>query len=195
MAVALAACGPTASPSPPPTPTPEPTPTLAPTPTATPVPPTGETGGPAVPINSTLLAVLPAEVDGLPLTENAAAEAVGSADPQLPEIATAFAAGLALDASTGQFVFAVVIGLTPGALDDGRFRDYRATFDQGACSQANGLTGTAEAQIDGRTVYIGTCAGGVQTYHVWLQPQGLLISASAVGQRGLGEILMAHLRP
>jgi hypothetical protein len=144
-------------------------------------------------VDPTLLGVLPADVDGLPLVENGEAEAVAQADPQLPAIAAAFVAALAVDTKTGQFVFAVVIRLKPGALDEAGFRDYRDSFDQGACSQADGVAGNAEAQIGGRTVYIGTCAGGLHTYHAWLEPQGLLISASAAGDRRLGEVLMEHL--
>ncbi|MEO7664523.1 MAG: hypothetical protein ABIV26_05300, partial [Candidatus Limnocylindrales bacterium] len=65
----------------------------------------------------------------------------------------------------------------------------------GACSQASGVAGHAEAQIDGRTVYIGTCGGGVRTYHAWLAPDGVMVSASAVGDRRLGERLVENLSP
>ena len=148
----------------------------------------------AVAIEMTLLDFLPATVDGLPLTESPEAEAVAFGDPQLATVGTALVAGIAVDATSGQFVYAVVVRLIPKAMDDRVFRDWRDTYDEGACSQAGGVSGNAQAQIAGRTVYIGTCGGGVRTYHVWLQTQDLLVSASSVGDRRLGEKLMDALR-
>lgn len=146
-------------------------------------------------VDPALLAVLPATVAGLSITESNAAETASLADPELAKIATAFAAGLAVDTTAGSFVFAVVIRLKPAGFDAGTFRDYRDSFDLGACSQSNGVTGNAEAQVAGRTVYIGTCAGGVRTYHVWLEAQGLLVSASTLGGDQPGIALMENLRP
>jgi hypothetical protein len=148
----------------------------------------------AVPVDPSLLALLPAAVDGIAVAENPDAEVSAGGTADMAALATAFAAALALDAQSGDFVYAVVIRLKPGAMDAGRFRDYRDTFDAGACSQASGVAGNAEAVINGRTVYIGTCAGGLHTYHVWLDAQGVVISASASGDRRFGEILMNTLR-
>lgn len=192
FALIVAACATSASPSP----TSVPTPSLAP-PTATipaPPPPSGS-GAPALSVDPALLAVLPATVAGLSITESTDAETASLADPELARIATSFAAGLAVDTGAGSFIFAVVIRLKSAGFDTGTFRDYRDSFDLGACSQSNGVTGNAEAQIGGRTVYIGTCAGGLRTYHVWLAEPGLLISASAIGDRRLGELLVQGLRP
>ena len=55
------------------------------------------------------------------------------------------------------------------------------------------MSGPAEAELDGRTVYIGTCAGGVHTYHVHLEDQDVLVSVNAVGESRLGEELMKTL--
>ncbi len=54
---------------------------------------------------------------------------------------------------------------------------------------------TAETQLGGRTVYVGTCAGGLHTYHTWIGERGLLVSAFALGGKGYGEQLMEGLRP
>jgi hypothetical protein len=192
--VLLAACtfgGSTSSGTPaassPATTTPSPTATVSPTP-ASPAPTS------AVTVDPSLLTLLPADVDGLAVTENPDAEVSAGGTSDMAAIATAFAAALALDAQTGDFVYVVVIRLKPDAMDAGRFRDYRDTFDAGACSQASGVAGNAEAEINGRTVYIGTCAGGLHTYHVWLETQGVVISASASGDRRFGEVLMNTLR-
>jgi hypothetical protein len=148
-----------------------------------------------VTIDPTLLEILPAIVGDLPLTENPEAEAAALADPILPRVGLAVALGLAIDPASGDFVYAVVVRLRPGALTDAAFRDWRDSFDEGACSQADGVLGHAETELGGRTVYIGTCAGGLRTYHVWLEDRDVLISASSAGERRLGEVLIENLRP
>lgn len=190
LPVLLAACSPSPTPSPSPTATPTPTPAVAGSPTA---PPSNAQG---VVVDPSLLEVLPAEVDGLPIQESPEAEAEALTDPELAEVAEAIAAGFAIDQATSDFVYAAVIRLRAGVMGDERFRDWRDSFDEGACSQAGGVVGHAQADIGGRTVYIGTCDGGVRTYHVWLAEQNLMVSASAVGEeRRLGEKVVEGLRP
>jgi len=150
--------------------------------------------GGLVAIDASLLTVLPPAVDGILLNESPEGEAEALRDPALAGVATRMAAALALDPASGEFVYAVVVAVRPGALDDEAYRDWRDSFDEGACSQAGGVVGRAEAEIGGRTVHIGSCAGGVLTYHVWLREPGLLVSASAVGERRLGERLVQGLR-
>jgi hypothetical protein len=147
-------------------------------------------------VDPSLLGVLPETVGGLPLVENPETEGASAGDPQLIEIGDGFATAFALDPATSEFVYAIVVRLKEGQMGDERFRDWRDSFDLGACSQAGGVVGNAQAEIDGRTVYIGTCDGGVRTYHVWLAEQNLLVSASAVGEeKRLGEDLVENLRP
>lgn len=159
-------------------------------------------GAPATPtpvpvaIDPGLLDVLPVAVDGLPVVESPEGEAAAEKDTALPKVATGVASGLAIDASSGDFVYAVVVRLRQGAMDDATFRDWRDSYDEGACSQANGVDARAETTIAGRTVFIATCGGGVRTYHVWIASSQLLVSASAVGdERRLGEKLVQALRP
>lgn len=151
--------------------------------------------GEAVVVDTTLLGVLPAAVDGVPVTESTDGEGDALANPQLPSIASALAAGLAVDSASGNFVYAVVVRLLPGGFDDTHFRDWRDSYDEGACSGAGGVVGHAEAEIASRTVFIGTCDAGVRTYHVWIEEKDLLVSASAAGDRRFGERVMAELRP
>ena len=190
FAALLAACSPSASPSSNPPLTPSPSPSAAGSPTSPP------SNGQGVVVDATLLQVLPATVDGLPITESPEAETQALTDPALGEVAEAIAAGFAVDVATEDFVYGVVVRLKRGVMGDERFRDWRDSYDEGACSQAGGVVGHAEAEIGGRTVYIGTCVGGVRTYHVWLAEQNLIVSASAVGEaRRLGEKLVEGLRP
>ena len=85
--------------------------------------------------------------------------------------------------------------LRSGGISDAQFRAWRDTFDAGACPQAGGVSGHAEATIGGRTSYIGTCAGGLTTYHTLIAGAGLLVSVSSVGEHRLGEQVIAGLRP
>ena len=190
LTLLLVGCTPNASPSL----TPEPTPSPSQSPAGSPIAPPSNAQG--VVVDPSLLGVLPSSVDGLTLTESPEAEADALSDRELGDVAEAIAAAFAIDPATSDFLYAAVIRLKPHVMGDERFRDWRDSFDEGACSQAGGVAGHAEATIDGRTVYIGTCAGGVRTYHVWLAEQSLIVSASAVGeQRRLGEKLVENLRP
>jgi hypothetical protein len=164
-------------------------------PSASAVPSVPASNAAGVVVDAALLAVLPATVDGVAIVESTDGETDALSDPTLPQVAVAIAAGLAIDPASGEFVYAVVVRLREGAISDERFRDWRDSFDEGACSQAGGVVGHAEAEIAGRTVYIGSCVGGVLTYHVWLREPRLLVSASAVGERRLGERLVEGLRP
>lgn len=186
----LAACGPSVTPSPTIA-----VPTATAAATSTPGPTVSPGATPAVALDPSLLGVLPASVNGFDIVESPEAETAALADPQLATVGTAMVAGIAVDATVGEFVYAVVVRLKPGAMTDAVFRDWRDSYDEGACSQANGVAGNAQAEIDGRTVYIGTCAGGVRTYHVWIPERQLVVSASSVGDRRFGETLMENLRP
>jgi hypothetical protein len=164
----------------------------APTPSATlvatPVPTS------AVVIDPALLAHLPASVDGLPMLESPEAEAEALTDSELASVGSAIAAGFALDGSTGEFAYALVVRLLAGPMNEALFPYWRDRYDEGVCAQAGGVADTAEAQLGGRTVYTATCTEGVRTYHAWLDAQGVFISASDVGDRRLGEQLMKDLQ-
>lgn len=177
---------------------PSPLPTDAPTDppvsiaTATPGPSATLSG--LVRVDRKLLDVLPPTVGRVVVRPSPEGEADAASDPGLAALAEAFAAAIAVDPQSGDFVFAAVVLVRPGVLTDELFRDWRDSFDEGACSQAGGVVGNAEAEIDGRTVYIGSCEGGLLTYHAWLENRSLLVSASSVGEARLGEQLMEDLR-
>jgi hypothetical protein len=141
-----------------------------------------------------LLDHLPAAVDGLPVQRSPASDAIVLSDPTVLAYADAAITGLAIDPAAGEFVHATLVQLRPGVFSDGFFRDWRDTFDGAVCSQAGGVRGHAEATIGGRQTFIGSCQDAVRTYHVWLARSGLLVSISSVGQRRLGEKLVAGLR-
>ena len=86
-------------------------------------------------------------------------------------------------ASGDDLASGVVAELLPNrCLDDAFFRDWRDTYNEGACDQAGGVAANAETELDGRTVYIATCAGGLRVYHAWLEERGILVSLFSLGE-------------
>jgi hypothetical protein len=188
LAAAFGACGPTASVS-----------TSSPGPPATAVssdlPTPGSTApatGSGARVDASLVAVLPADVDGVRVEFSPEASEETIAGGNLPPQVDALAFGLA--ATPEDFVIASVVRLDEGAFDDGFYRDWRASYAEGVCGPAGGVgAGTAEAGIGGRNVFIGSCVNGGHTYVTWLEDRSVIVSAYAVGDRRLGERLMETL--
>ncbi|HLQ49117.1 MAG TPA: hypothetical protein VK233_09080 [Candidatus Dormibacteraeota bacterium] len=194
LTVLIAGCGPS-----PATPSlgPSPTGSLAPPATAEGPSPSAVASGAAVQVDAALLAFVPAAVDGVPLTFDPGTSATIAADPSVAPDAASLAVALAIvpGASAADDLAVVsVVRLRDPAKDETWFRDWRDTYDQAACSPAGGLVGNAEAEIGGGTVYIGSCAGGVRTYHTRLAAAGIVVSITALGSRRLGEKVMAGLK-
>jgi hypothetical protein len=181
------------------TPTPSATATRAPAGSSSPVP-SGSPGSsgaaaasPLVAIDPSLLDLLPKTIGSIPVMPSPESAAEPASDPSLAASAQSLAVALAVDQTTGNLVVASVVKLKAGVFSDAFYRDWRDSFDQGVCGQAGGVSGNAQATMDGRTVYIGTCAGGVHTYHVHLDGPDVIISANSVGDGRLGEQLMDSL--
>jgi hypothetical protein len=147
-----------------------------------------------VELDPTVLAFLPATVGGVPVTESADEATQALSDPSLERIGTAIDAGVAGDTGSGNLVHAWVLPLRPDRFTETIYQQWRDSYDEGACADAGGVVGRAEATIDDRTVYITSCTASVRTYHVWLEQGGILISASAIGDGRFGELLMDNLR-
>jgi hypothetical protein len=145
-------------------------------------------------IDATLLAYLPESVADATLREDVDEAAIAVADPNLSRVATALDVGVALDESSANLVTAHVVRLREGAFDDAAYRDWRDTFDEGACAAGGGVKGRAETTIDGRTVYVTTCVTALRTYHLWIGDEELLVSAASIGDGNFGELLMNELR-
>jgi hypothetical protein len=169
------------------------TPTGGPSTLGPPASPTPGANAPAR-VDPTLLDYLPEMVGDATMQADADEAAIAAADPALSRVATAVDVGVALHESSGDLVTAHVVRLRHGAFDDATYRDWRDTFDEGACGAAGGVHGRAETPIDDRTVYVTTCVAQVRIYHVWIEEQDLLISASSFGSAGYGELLVHGLR-
>ena len=189
-ATATTACIPP-RPSPSPSPTPSPT-----TPSPTTASPSSSTGS-GVTVDPGLLDLRPVAVAGVPLQpdEAPAADIAGepSIAPFVSSLAIAAAFGPPATDATGDYVVVTVARLKPGLFGDLFFRGWRDTFDEAVCEQAGGVDGHAEAEIAGRPTFIGTCAGGVHTYHVHLPEQDVIVSMQAVGDGRFGERVVEGL--
>jgi hypothetical protein len=150
-----------------------------------------------VTVDPTLLDVLPAEVAGRPLdpdAESAAAIAEdGSIAPFVSAIALASVFGPAATDVPPSYAVVTVARLRPGVFGEAFFRGWRDTFDAAVCEQAGGVEGHAEAELGGRHTYIGTCAGGVHTYHSYLPTRDVIVSSQSAGPALFGEQVMSEI--
>jgi hypothetical protein len=169
--------------------------TPAPTPASTlgPTDPPGSSAAPASPGSGvvedlSLLSLVPADVAGVPVRPETVAYAEAASDPAFAANVEAAAFFIAVDAS--DLASGVVAQLRPGVFSEGFFRDWRDSYDEGACAQAGGVAGNAEAELGGRTVYIASCAGGLLAYHAYVEDRGVIVSLISVGERRFGEQLM-----
>lgn len=178
----------------------------APSPTTATVPirPAGTstaTGSPSVlPLSVTvdpgLLEVLPTQVDGVTLAPDPTTAAEIAADPLLAKSAVSIAVAAAIAPGTAgadDIGIASVIRLLPGVFDDAFYLEWRETYNSGACAVADGVQTEEPAEIGGRGAYLGTCVGGVHTYHTYLEDQGFIVSITATGERRFGELILAGL--
>ena len=153
--------------------------------------------GAGIQVDQGLLDFVPSAVDGVPLTFDPETSASIAADPSVAGEAESLAVALAIvpgSSVADDLAIVSVVRLRDPTKDENWFRDWRETYDTGACAQAGGVVGNAEAQIGGGTVYIGSCAAGVRTYHTRVDPAGIVISVTALGERRLGEKVMAGVQ-
>jgi hypothetical protein len=127
-----------------------------------------------------------------PAPEAAAQIAV---DPSVAADVEAIAVALAVSAGSSadeDLVIASVVRLRPDVFDETFFRSWRDTYDAAACEPAGGLRGNAEAEIDGRQVFIGSCANGGFTYHL-RYGEDVIVSLTSLGEGRFGEQVVQNL--
>jgi hypothetical protein len=149
-------------------------------------------------IDRGLLAIVPATVGGVAISPDPDTAAQIATDPALAGQVEALAVGLAVGpgASGAEDIAIVnVIRLRNGVFGEEFFRDWRDTYDEAACEPAGGVAGHAQATIDGRLVFIGSCTGGAFTHHVALEGERLIVSVTSVGPQRFGEQVVANLTP
>jgi hypothetical protein len=153
--------------------------------------------GAAVQVDPGLLAFVPSAVDGVPLTFDQETSGSIAADPSVASDAASLAVALAVvpgASAADDLAIVSVVRLRDSTRDEAWFRDWRDTYDEAACGPAGGVIGNAEAELGGGTVYIGSCRGGVRTYHTRVEGAGIVVSVTALGNRRLGEKVMAGIQ-
>jgi hypothetical protein len=163
--------------------------TLAPEPTPRPTP---LPSGAAVTMDESLLAILPANVAGAPVTSEI--ESFVQAVRDTSFIANVDRAAFFVVVEGRDLASGAVAHLRPGVYSESLWRDWRTTYDDGACVQAGGILARASTSIGGREVFVTTCAGGLRVYQVWLPGRGLAVSLVSFGDHKFGEQLMAGLK-
>ncbi len=140
-----------------------------------------------------LLAVLPEDVSGTPVQLEGRAFTDAASDPAFA--ASIEAAAFFVAPGESDIVSGLVAKPRDGVHSDDWLIDWRETYEAGACAQAGGVAGTAEAAIGGRPVSITTCAGGMRVYQAWVPEQRVVVSLLALGDNRWGEQVMGTLRP
>jgi hypothetical protein len=162
---------------------------------ASPVPSASATAS-AITVDEDLLDVLPAQVAGIDLVSDPDTAAAIASDSDLAGTASAIAVALAIapgDSGGEDLAVISVVQLKPGVFDDAFYRSWRDTYDAAACAPAGGVAGNAQAEIGGHDTYIGTCAQGAFTYHVYLESLDRSVSITSVGEGRLGEQVVAGI--
>jgi hypothetical protein len=116
------------------------------------------------------------------------------ADPKLDANIAALATGIATAAnavpSPNDLVIVNVVRLRDPAVADDWFRSWRDSYDAAACEPAGGVSGHATSKINGRDVFIASCAGGANTYHLRIEGGAVLVSLTSIGAARLGQRLV-----
>lgn len=148
-------------------------------------------------VDPALLAILPADIDGMAMTPDEETAAQIAADPTTDVVIERLDVGVYVDIADEvdtDLAVVSVVALEPGTFDDAWFRSWRDTYDEAACEVAGGRSAaSAETTIDDRQVFIGTCEGGVHTYHVHLPDPDRIVAVTAVGPDRFGERVVAGL--
>lgn len=157
-------------------------------------------GGSEIAVDPALLELLPGEVAGVPVRPDAATATEiageGSIAPFVSAIAVAAAFAAQASDTLADYVVVTVARLRPRTFGDLFYRGWRDTFDAAVCEQSGGVSAHAETDIAGHHTFIGTCQGGVHTYHVHLEtPSGdVMVSMQGLGERAFAERIVAGLR-
>ena len=155
--------------------------------------------GLVVEVDRGLLDVIPDVGDGLELSFDPETTRQVAADPALARDAAGLAIALyrvpGAAAPANDLAVVSVIRLRDPSMGEEAYRAWRDTYDASACEVAGGVSGKAQTTINGRVVYIGSCSGGVLTYHVRIREGAVIVSVTSIGPMRLGEQAMKAIEP
>jgi hypothetical protein len=143
-------------------------------------------------VDPALLEHLPTDVAGVARTADAATAAEIAGQPLLDTFVSDI--GVAVYPSNTDYAVATLARLRPDVFDEGWFRDWRDTYDEGVCAQAGGVeAGRSEVELGGRQVHRSSCRGGVIIYHTWLPESGVVVSVQGAGPLDMGRSVVSGL--
>jgi hypothetical protein len=149
--------------------------------------------GVAVVMDPALLQVLPATIGAARVEMEP--ESFGEAVQDPSFAANVDAAAFAIVTDGEDLASGVVAHLRPDVYSEALFRDWRDSYDEGACGQAGGVAARAQITLGDRPAYVTTCAGGLRVYHAYVPEREVIVSLFSLGERRFGEQLVAGLRP
>jgi hypothetical protein len=154
--------------------------------------PNGTVGQYGLRIDPTLLKRLPIAVGGIALTEDAGEEEQRMEDSGLPTRIDRLAAAMAGDLLDTDFLRLEIVHFKPDFQNGDAYSQWIDNYAAEACSQANGIGDSSQAQIGVWLVDISDCNGGVVVYSLALG-DGQYLSMFENGPRDLGRILITNL--
>lgn len=153
--------------------------------------PSGTTGQYGLHIDPSLLGLLPRTIDAYPLVENTDSELAALDVADLANTYDRYAA-----ASIGLIGEDNWLQLVIGHLKDPGSSDiysaWVSEYASGACSQADGVSGTSQTTINGFVVDVSTCSGGPIVYTLIIG-NGDIVSMYDLGPKDLGRQLIQSL--
>ena len=154
--------------------------------------PSGTTGQYGLHIDPSLLGRLPRNVAAYPLAENAGDEMAALADADLARTFDNYAVASIGVISDANWLQLVIGHLRPETQTPDIYTAWVSEYATGACSQADGVSGTNQTTINDWIVDVSTCAGGPTVYTLSLG-NGTILSMFDLGPKDLGRVLIESL--
>jgi hypothetical protein len=154
--------------------------------------PSGTTGQYGLHIDPSLLGRLPRNVAAYPLVENAGDEMAALTDADLARTFDNYAAASIGVISDADWLQLVIGHLRPETQTADIYTAWVSEYATGACSQADGVSGSDQTTINDWIVDVSTCTGGPIVYTLSLG-NGTILSMFDLGPKDLGRVLIQSL--
>ena len=170
----------------------------SPTPAYTAVPigptawPSGTTGQYGLRIDPSLLGKLPAHAGALPITEDAGSESAVLDDADAAKTIDRYVAASAGGLGDPDWLNIAVVHFKTESQNPDVYSAWVEQYAEGACSQANDVSGTDQQDIGNFRVDISTCAGGITVY-TFQRGDWVVVSMYEFGPKHIGRALIAAI--
>jgi hypothetical protein len=155
--------------------------------------PNGTVGASGLRINPSLLSNIPLNVGGSPLIEDVIQELQALDDATYAAAFTSYYAARVNNVGDANWLLVTLEERKPEAVNQEFYDQWRDSWFNVSCSQAEGLGSTSTETINGWTVDVGECRGGVVVYVVAID-DGVLLSMMDLGPRRLGRQLIQAIK-